>query len=142
MKASIESTAALLLIACVGACSGPDGHSDNNTHDEDGGHHEDDQHHDGGHDVGAPDVAPDTTLSEAAFAYCDCMLVNCHDPFHDTWGEDDAESRTACAEEASALPVAGSPQTSGNSIECRQHVCEGVVDRRFTCEDALGSACQ
>lgn len=155
--ASTERTAALFAALVLSCCSGNNGTDNNGHEDNNHGHEENNEshgdagddhdsdghgHEDGGHteehDLGAPDLNGDAGLTAEAFTYCDCMLINCHDPFHERWGADDVEARNNCAREASAWPVTGSPQTSGDSVECRIAVCEGVADRRNTCPEALG----
>ncbi len=109
------------------------------AHRADGGH----QHEDGGghHDLG---VAPDlgNQVQAVHFSYCDCMLLSCHDPFHDRWGPDDVEARNACAEEVSMLPREEGAQ-SGANFDCWKYQCEQVAaGAGATCDDALGAACQ
>lgn len=146
-------------VALVLGCSSPEdennGHHDhdhdhghNHEHEHDGGanHHHGDmghQHGDGGH--GEVDLAGidfgDVVITPAAEDYCECMLITCHDPFHETYGADDAEAIAACQAEASSWPVAGSEQMTGDSIECRQFHCENATGSS-NCENALGAACQ
>ena len=56
--------------------------------------------------------------------YCDCMFLNCHDLYHDIWGEEELGAREECLREAEATPLEGVPAVSGDSIECRLHYCE------------------
>jgi hypothetical protein len=71
-------------------------------------------------------------------AYCACMLVNCHDQYHGTWGEEHPASEEMCAAAAAALPSVGMPATRGNSLECRMHHCELGHDDPAACESAIG----
>lgn len=134
----------MLAVALSGCSSDPadDNHGHGDTHGEPNHHH---NAADTGHDDDAqsPDVgASDTGVvtSAAARTYCECVFVACHDPFHEKFGADDVASIAACEAEASALPVAGSEQMSGNSIECRQYQCENI-GADVSCADALGAAC-
>ena len=73
--------------------------------------------------------------------YCNCMLVNCHDPFHDRWGETDMEAIANCAAEAGALPRAEPTAEAGNSLECRMTHCQRAMTNAATeCPAALGDA--
>lgn len=69
-------------------------------------------------------------------SYCDCMLLNCHDEFHQVWGVDDVEARDNCRAEISQVPSVGSDTTTGNSQECRVHFCEVAAERN--CDAAMG----
>lgn len=71
-------------------------------------------------------------------AYCECMLVNCHDQYHGTWGEEHPASETMCAAAAEALPSVGMPAESGNSLECRYHYCQIGHDDPSACDSAIG----
>lgn len=91
-----------------------------------------DDHHHGDHP--RPDAAGDP-VSE----YCNCLLVNCHDPFHDRFGETDMEAIANCTAEAEALPRAGSMVETGNSLECRAVHCDRAAsDAATECPAALG----
>lgn len=84
-----------------------------------------------------------TTTADAATdpvaEYCNCMLVNCHEPFHDRWGESDMEAIANCTAEAGALPRAGSMVDTGNSLECRAVHCDRAAANAATeCPAALG----
>ena len=68
------------------------------------------------------------------------MLANCHDQYHDTWGEDHKASEAACLMEADALPMNGSDIDMGNFIECRQHFCDMAASDEALCANALGDA--
>jgi hypothetical protein len=70
---------------------------------------------------------------------CDCMLVHCHDDFHEEWGESDLEATLNCRDEAATLPRSGEPTLQGNFIECRIGHCEAAAQGDSTqCEGALG----
>ncbi len=112
-------------------------------HEEDGGHgHEEDGGHgheaDGGHEV--PDVGGDHP--EDSVEHCECLLINCHDPFHELYGVDDAEAIAACLVATNPLPRAGAPAETGDSVECRQHHCEAALEMMGDaelCAAALGT---
>ena len=73
-----------------------------------------------------------------AVAYCECMVVNCHDDYHGTWGEDHEMSEAMCEAEAAALPSVGMPATQGESIECRTYYCELAKTDGAACASAIG----
>ena len=73
-----------------------------------------------------------------AEAYCECMLVYCHDEYHGTWGEDHETSVAMCQAAAAALPGVGMPATQGNSIECRLHHCDLAKTDEAACASAIG----
>jgi hypothetical protein len=71
------------------------------------------------------------------------MLENCHDQYHETWGEDHRQSEAMCKAAAEAVPSVGMPAMSGDSIECRLYFCTIGHDDPTACESALGAApCQ
>jgi hypothetical protein len=70
--------------------------------------------------------------------YCACMLVNCHDQYHATWGEDHEAAEAACTAAAEAVPSVGMPATDGDSLECRYHYCQLGHDDPGACESAIG----
>lgn len=75
--------------------------------------------------------------------YCACMLENCHDLYHSTWGEDHVESETNCLAAANAVPSAGMEVMAGDYIECRGHFCAEAVHDEALCESAIGmGVCQ
>lgn len=78
-----------------------------------------------------------------AKAYCDCMLVSCHDAYHETFGPDTDEpaARAACLSEASRLPEAGMDVDTGDFIECRIHHCELGRTDEAACPDTVGGVC-
>lgn len=126
-----------------------DGHHDQDAgehHHEDAGHHDAEHSHDGGHESDADasiDVGPDVTITPAARDYCECMLVNCHEPFHDRWGEADPVAIANCEVEASQLPATGAEEMSGNHLQCRQYHCTQAANGAETCPSALGDGeCQ
>lgn len=73
-------------------------------------------------------------------AYCDCMLVHCHDDFHEEWGESDLEATLGCRDEAAMLPRKGEPTLQGNVLECRLGHCEAAQADPTQCDAALGAA--
>ena len=150
-KAIVTATV-VLLAACSGGENNEDhdnhdqSHSNNSPHDGGNNHGHDDMGH--GHegdtdhhqvDLGGVDLG-EVTITPAAEEYCECLLITCHDPFHDKYGADDAEAIAACQREAAGFPVAGTEQMSGDSIECRQYHCDNATGDS-TCENALGAAC-
>lgn len=94
--------------------------------------------HDHGADTGS--TGHDTSADDPAVAYCSCVFVNCHEPYHAKWGEDEMASEAACLMEADALPMNGSDIEMGNFIECRMHFCELAADDETLCANALGDA--
>ncbi len=71
-------------------------------------------------------------------AYCECMLVHCHDQYHGTWGEDHETSVAMCEAEAAGLPSVGEPAMTGDSLECRIHHCELARTDPAACASAIG----
>jgi hypothetical protein len=82
----------------------------------------------------------ETSADDPAVVYCSCVFSNCHDAYHEKWGEDEMASEAACLMEAEALPVNGSDIEMGNFIECRMHFCELAADDESLCANALGDA--
>lgn len=83
-------------------------------------------------------TAGTTDEPSAIDVYCACMLENCHDEYHATWGEDHEASEAMCAAAAAAAPSVGVPATTGNSLECRQHYCELGEAVPGACASAMG----
>ncbi len=83
-------------------------------------------------------TAGTTGEPSAIDVYCACMLENCHDEYHATWGEDHEASEAMCAAAAAAAPSVGVPATTGNSLECRQHYCELGEAVPGACASAMG----
>ncbi len=81
------------------------------------------------------------TLAEQ---YCGCMLLSCHDQYHQKFGpeSDEVAAREACLAEAGALPVNGSDVDSGNFIECRLHFCTAGKTDPSVCDNTIGGVCQ
>ena len=73
-----------------------------------------------------------------AQAYCQCMVLDCHDEYHGTWGEDHDMSEAMCEAAAAALPSVGMPATQGDSVECRIHYCELAKTDPAACASAIG----
>lgn len=85
----------------------------------------------GGSSTGGGDPPP---LTE----YCDCMLGECHDQYHDKFGEDHEAAEAMCIAYAESIPSVGMPAMSGDSIECYYWACT-----QGDCESAFGGgACQ
>ena len=101
-----------------------------------------DAHATGADTTHAPTTAPETGTGGAApspaAAYCECMVVYCHDEYHGTWGEDHEVSVAMCEAEAAALPSLGMPATVGASIECRAHHCDLAQTDPAACASAIG----
>jgi len=74
----------------------------------------------------------------AAQEYCNCLLVNCHDDFHERYGEGDVVALPACYEAAAAIPMVGMEAMSGDSLECRMHFCNEAAGDASACAAALG----
>ena len=70
--------------------------------------------------------------------YCECMIVNCHDPFHDVYGEDDLTATMACREDAATWPQYGESIDQGDFIECRIEACVAAAEDPSSCDAALG----
>jgi hypothetical protein len=87
-------------------------------------------------------TARDAAALSPAEVYCNCMLTSCHDQYHSHFGPDTDEpaARAACLAEAAALPSAGMPATSGNSIECRMYFCEVGRTDETMCGGSIGEA--
>lgn len=96
----------------------------------------------GHHTTDTSDTSESESTTEAAaptpMDYCDCMLVACHDYYHDHWGDDHDASLTACLAEAEGVPVAGMPVTEGNFFECRYHYCGEAFSEPARCTEAAG----
>ena len=88
----------------------------------------------------ATEAATSGGPQDPAEAYCQCMVVYCHDQYHGTWGEDHEMSEAMCEAAANALPSAGMPTTTGNSLECRSHHCELAKTDPTACPSAIGGA--
>jgi hypothetical protein len=131
----LVSVLALIALGCpsddegsdTGASTVDDG-SDDHGSEEHGTAHETD------------DDGVETSADDPAAAYCSCVFANCHEPYHDKWGENEITSEQACLAEAEALPVNGSDVEMGNFIECRMHFCELAADDDSVCPNALGDA--
>jgi hypothetical protein len=80
-----------------------------------------------------------TEPESPVFAYCNCMLLSCHDAFHERWGESDDKAIAGCRAEALTLPASGSDATEGNFIECRLAHCQMATVSENACAAALGS---
>ncbi len=91
----------------------------------------------------ASDTGSDSDTTEGPGAptsmdYCDCMLVACHDYYHDHWGDDHDNSLVACLAEAEAVPSAGMEVMEGNFFECRFYHCEQAYSEPERCTEAAG----
>lgn len=93
------------------------------------------------HTTADPDTTAGTTGGDSPVAdYCACMLENCHDQYHGTWGEDHRASEAMCKAAAAAVPSVGMPAMSGDSIECRLYFCALGHDDPTACDSAMGAA--
>ncbi|MCY0987655.1 hypothetical protein OV203_11005 [Nannocystis sp. ILAH1] len=64
-----------------------------------------------------------------------CMLTNCHDIYHGTWGDDHHEAEEMCAAAAEAF--------SADVLTCRLMQCEAAVGDEALCEGTLaGLPCE
>jgi hypothetical protein len=88
------------------------------------------------------DASSTTTVGDPPpiIDYCECMLSNCHDQYHETWGEDHRMAEAMCAAAAEAVPSVGMPAMNGDSIECRYYHCEAAADDEALCDAAMGAA--
>lgn len=81
-------------------------------------------------DAGAQDdagVAPPTSTD-----YCNCLLVECHEPFHEMFGVSDADALRNCA-------VAAEDAMTAGTFECRVNTCMDANDDPAMCAAALGA---
>lgn len=86
------------------------------------------------------DTGTEESLSEQ---FCECMLANCHETYHSTWGEEHISALMMCHAHADAVPEAGMEAMSGDFIECRLHFCEAAasepgLDDAENCPRAMG----
>lgn len=70
--------------------------------------------------------------------YCFCLLVRCHDVFHDRFGDPDKVALAACGEEASALAPGSPDDMTGDSLACRRFHCAAAEADPMACSAALG----
>jgi hypothetical protein len=92
---------------------------------------------------GATTDTGSTGADDQALAHelCDCMLVHCHDDFHEEWGESDLEATLNCRDEAAMLPRKGEPTLQGDFLECRLGHCEAAAEGDPSwCAGALGES--
>lgn len=104
-------------------------------HDASTGHHDETAAEHGSAEHGS-----ETGGGTPAEMYCFCMLENCHDQYHGTWGEEHPQSEEMCLAAAAAVPSVGMPAMTGNSLECRLHFCALGHDDEAACDIALGAA--
>ncbi|MDC0718365.1 hypothetical protein [Nannocystis bainbridge] len=103
-------------------------------------------HTETGHDHTSSSTSSDTTTDTTTGGgspiadYCECMLVNCHDQYHGTWGEEHPQSEENCSAAAAMWPTVGMPAISGDSLECRLYHCEQALVDASQCEAAIGGA--
>ena len=143
-----ESTAAESTAAESTAAEGTESHGTQATHDEPttSTHASTTEHTTGSTGHHGSDATGDTHGETAATtgelspvdAYCACMLEQCHDQYHGTWGEEHESSEAMCVAAAEALPSVGMPATMGNSLECRQYYCELGEAEPGACDSAIG----
>ncbi|MFY0539307.1 hypothetical protein [Nannocystis pusilla] len=63
------------------------------------------------------------------------MLINCHDLYHGTWGEDHHEAEELCAAAAGAF--------AAEVLTCRLAQCEAAAGDEAHCEGTLqGPPCE
>lgn len=94
----------------------------------------------GSEEHGSEHASEESGAGDPAAMLCSCLLANCHDPYHDKWGENEMTAEQSCLTEVEALPVNGSDIEMGNFIECRAHFCELAADDESVCPNALGEA--
>ena len=58
---------------------------------------------------------------------CECLLFDCHEPYHERYGATDLEAAEACNADGSTLPLDG--------VACRLSACQSGE-----CDAALGAA--
>lgn len=95
---------------------------------------------DAGHpaDAGAPDPGVDPLVRR----YCDCMLVTCHDLYHELYGAEEEVARANCFAVAAAQPRAGALVREGRFLECRLWACgEAERDPAFCHPAGGGGVC-
>lgn len=90
-------------------------------------------------DVG--EVGPANATEEQAVDFCDCMFSECHDYYHDKWGQDESISRAGCLAEARRQVSLGRPSQNEPSIECRQHYCDALGGNESLCASVI-TACE
>ena len=73
----------------------------------------------------------DPQTDPMVLAMCQCLLINCHDPYHEQYGETDFDAAIACNEDGDSLPLEG----DGDSVQCRLDACS-----MSDCEAGLGMA--
>ncbi len=93
----------------------------------------------GGTADAAADAAGDGGLTPPQ-ELCNCLLINCHEPYHAQYGEGDEVAIPACEADAESLPTAGMDTMSGNFLECRQAFCDLAATDATNCPAALGGA--
>ena len=86
----------------------------------------------------ATDTATSGGPLDPAQAYCECMVVYCHDDYHGTWGEDHEMSEAMCEAAANGLPSTGMPAMTGNSLDCRSYYCDLAKTDATACASAIG----
>jgi hypothetical protein len=138
----------LILLAALApfACDGDDGGSDDAASTEHAHETEGETEHatatETGHshetEAGHDETAAADSGGDPVSAYCSCLLVNCHDPFHATYGEGDDVAVPACNAAAAAFPSVGMDAMSGDSLECRQHFCDEAATDEAACAAAMG----
>lgn len=141
-----ESTVAESMTAESTAAEGTESDGTQGTHDEPTTHASTTEHttgstgHHGSDATGDPHGETAATTGELSpiDAYCACMLEQCHDQYHGTWGEEHESSEAMCVAAAEALPSVGMPATMGNSLECRQYYCELGEAEPGACDSAIG----
>jgi hypothetical protein len=136
MVSSARSLVSALALFALGCPSDDDGSDTGASTADDHGSEEHGSEEHGSEEHGTAE----TTADDPVAAYCSCVFNNCHEPYHEKWGENEITSEEACHAEAEALPVNGSDIEMGNFIECRMHFCELAADDESVCPNALGDA--
>lgn len=77
-------------------------------------------------------------IPPSAEDYCACMLVDCHDDYHDNWGEDHMIAEMMCLDFFNGFASAGMSTKEGANQECIAAHCEAAMMGEPTCDSAMG----
>ncbi len=145
MRTLRSSLLLVVVSACSSSDSGTSGTAETSTTGDTATSHASHVSHTDGStgatDATATTTSITTTTGDAPVTdYCNCMLENCHDQYHERWGEDHQGGEAMCKAAAEAVPSIGVPAMSGDSLECRLHFCTLGHDDPAACASALGAA--
>jgi hypothetical protein len=105
------------------------------------------------HDEGAAGAGSSSTqggggvggesAADPVLDYCNCMLLTCHDEYHQAFGPetDEPQARVNCLADSAMLPQAGMDVDTGNFVECRLHHCEVGKTDVSACPNTIGAMC-